>query len=87
MGYEAIALRAASPSWPAASLVEHQQLELANEMINMTDALAACQHQAEQLMLHVCSNDMQGRIADLADSLCTELSVISAKAQHLSRFV
>ena len=73
--------------WPPASLVEHQQLELANEMINMTDALAACQQQAEQLVLHLCSVRLRGRTADLAHSLCTELSVISAKAQQLTRFV
>lgn len=87
MGYEALALRPVAPAWPAASLVEHQQLELANEMINMTDALAACQQQAEQLVLHICSVRLRGRTADLAHSLCTELSVISAKAQQLTRLV
>jgi hypothetical protein len=83
----AIALVHTALVWPPTSLVEHEQLELANEMISMIDAVAACQAEAERLVLQLCSVGLRGRTADLAHSLCTELSVISAKAQQLTRFV
>lgn len=83
----AIALVYTAPVWPPASLVEHQQLELANEMISMVDALASCQVLAEQLVLHMCSIGLQGRSADYAHTLSADLAVIAAKAQELTRFV
>lgn len=72
-------------AYDADDLIAAAELEIANEIISMSDAIATCQADAQQLVLRLCSAGLRGRSLDTAHSLCAELSVISAKVQQLSR--
>lgn len=77
--------RAHLHDWRDGQMVSHLELERANEIIHLNDAIEACMKQAEALVLHVCSANMRGRIVDLSHSLCSELGVIAAQTQNLAR--
>lgn len=71
--------------WRDGQMTSAIELERANEIIHLTDAIETCLNQAEALVLHVCSAKLHGSIANLAHSLCAELNVIAAQTQRLSR--
>lgn len=72
--------------WRDGAMTTHRQLEQANEMIHLIDALQACQEKAERLVLHVCSMELRGRTEDMAHTLSSELSVLTAQAQAFARY-
>lgn len=69
-----------------AGMTSHRELERANEMIALLDALEACQVKADRLVLHVCSKKLHGSIEDTAHALSSELSVLTAQAQAFARY-
>lgn len=72
--------------WRDGAMTTHRQLEQANEMIHLIDALQACQAKADALVLHVCSKELHGSIENTAHALSCELSVLTAQAQAFARY-